>query len=87
MYGHHVHEAVVARGAKVSGCTVHFADNEYDQGPIVLQQSVTIPDSATADEVAALVFEQEKIAYPEAIRRVTSGRFTIEGRRTIYPNK
>ena len=87
MYGHHVHEAVVARGAKVSGCTVHFADNEYDQGPIVLQQSVTIPDSATADEVAALVFEQEKIAYPEAIRRVASGRLTIVGRRTIYPNK
>ena len=58
MYVHHVHEAVVARGAKVSGCTVHFADNEYDQGPIVLQQSVNIPDSATADEVATLVFEQ-----------------------------
>ncbi len=87
MYGHHVHEAVVARGAKVSGCTVHFADNEYDQGPIVLQQSVNIPDSATADEVATLVFEQEKIAYPEAIRRVTSGRLTVDGRRTIYDNK
>ncbi|MDG1896085.1 MAG: phosphoribosylglycinamide formyltransferase [Fuerstiella sp.] len=82
MYGHHVHEAVVARGAKVSGCTVHLADNEYDQGPIVLQSSVEIPDGATAEEVAALVFDREKIAYPEAIRRVISGLFEVDGRRT-----
>ena len=84
MYGHHVHEAVVSRGAQVSGCTVHFADNEYDHGPIVLQRSVNLPDDATADDVADLVFEEEKIAYPEAIRRVASGRLTINDRRTIY---
>ncbi len=81
MYGHHVHEAVVARGAKISGCTVHFADNEYDHGPIVLQSSVEIPDNATADDVADLVFEREKIAYPEAIRRVISGQLSVDGRR------
>lgn len=85
MYGHHVHEAVVARGAKVSGCTVHFADNEYDQGPIVLQRSVVIPDSANAEVVAALVFEQEKQSYPEAVRRFASGRLAVEGRKTFYP--
>lgn len=84
MYGHHVHEAVVDRGAKVSGCTVHFADNEYDNGPIVLQRSVNLPDGCDADTVGSLVFAEEKIAYPEAIRRVTSGRLRIDGRRTIY---
>ena len=82
MYGHHVHEAVVARGAKISGCTVHFADNEYDHGPIVLQSSVDIPDGATADDVADLVFDREKVAYPEAIRRVISGQLCVDGRRT-----
>lgn len=84
MFGHHVHEAVVDRGVKVTGCTVHFADNHYDNGPIVLQQSVDVPDNATPDEVAALVFEREKTAYPEAIRRVISGRLAISERRTIF---
>jgi len=84
MYGHHVHEGVVARGAKITGCTVHFADNEYDHGPIVLQRSTAVPDGSSADDVASLVFEQEKIAYPEAIRRVTSGRLSIHGGRTVY---
>lgn len=84
MFGHHVHEAVVNRGVKVTGCTVHFADNHYDNGPIVLQESVAVPDNATADEVASLVFEREKAAYPEAIRRVISGRLSIDHRRTIF---
>lgn len=83
MYGHHVHEAVVQRGARVSGCTVHFADNEYDHGPIVIQRAVDIPDGANADQVATLVFEQEKIAYPEAIRRFASGNLVIDGQRTM----
>lgn len=82
MYGHHVHEAAVQRGVRVSGCTVHFADNEYDHGPIVIQRSVKIPDGADAQAVARLVFEEEKIAYPEAIRRVVSGRLLIDGQRT-----
>lgn len=84
MYGHHVHEAVRERGAKVSGCTVHFANNEYDEGPIVLQRSVELPDGCDADMIAKLVFEQEKLAYPEAIRRVVSGRLAVVGRRTEY---
>ncbi len=83
-YGHHVHEAAVRRGVKVSGCTVHFADNEYDHGPIILQKTVNVPDRCTADELASLVFEQEKIAYPEAIRQLASGRLLIENRRTFY---
>lgn len=82
-YGHHVHDAAVKRGVKVSGCTVHFADNEYDQGPIILQRTVDVPDGCTADELAALVFEQEKIAYPEAIRQLASGSIGVAGHRTV----
>lgn len=84
MYGHHVHEAAVARGVRVSGCTVHFADNDYDHGPIVLQRAIDLPDAADADTVAGLVFEQEKVAYPEAIRRFASGRLVIDGRATRF---
>ncbi|MEJ7592386.1 MAG: phosphoribosylglycinamide formyltransferase [Planctomycetaceae bacterium] len=83
-YGHHVHEAAIQRGVKISGCTVHFADNEYDHGPIILQQTVNVPDGCTADDLSALVFEQEKIAYPEAIRQLASGRLTIKNRQTCY---
>jgi len=82
-YGHHVHEAAIQRGVKISGCTVHFADNEYDHGPIILQQTVAVPDGCSADELSALVFEQEKIAYPEAIRQLAAGRLTIQNRRTF----
>ena len=81
-FGHHVHEAAIQRGVKISGCTVHFADNEYDHGPIILQRTIAVPDNCTADELSALVFEQEKTAYPEAIRLLASGRLTIRNRRT-----
>jgi phosphoribosylglycinamide formyltransferase-1 len=81
-YGHHVHEAAIRRGVKISGCTVHFADNQYDHGPIIRQQTVHIPDGCTAEELSDLVFEQEKTAYPEAIRILASGRLTIRNRRT-----
>jgi phosphoribosylglycinamide formyltransferase 1 len=80
MYGQRVHEAVLAYGAKVSGCTVHFADNEFDHGPIVLQRTVAVRDDDTPDTLAARVFEQECIAYPEAIRLVAEGRLQIDGR-------
>lgn len=79
-YGHRVHEAVLAYGAKVSGCTVHFADNQYDHGPIILQRTVPVLDDDTADTLAARVFEQECDAYPEAIRLFAESRLRIEGR-------
>lgn len=69
-YGHHVHEAVKARGCTVSGCTVHFANESYDQGPIVLQRCVALEDSDTPDEIAARVFAVECEAFPEAINLV-----------------
>ncbi|MBE3100561.1 MAG: phosphoribosylglycinamide formyltransferase [Planctomycetes bacterium] len=79
MYGHHVHEAVLARGCKVSGCTVHFVNNAYDEGPIILQRAVPAYAEDTPDDLAARVFEQECIAYPEAIRLFAEGRLRIEG--------
>jgi len=82
-YGHHVHEAVLARGCKLSGCTVHFADNHYDQGPIVLQQAVPVLDTDTPDTLAARVFEAECSVYPEAIRLFASGRLEIHDRRVV----
>lgn len=84
MYGHHVHEAAIARGVKVSGCTVHFADNEYDHGAIILQRMVEVPDLCTPEQLAALVFQQECEAYPEALRRLARGEVLVSGRRTIF---
>jgi phosphoribosylglycinamide formyltransferase-1 len=69
MHGHHVHEAVLAAGEAESGCTVHFADNTYDTGPIIVQRRVPVLPGDTADTLAARVFEEEKLAYPEAIRQ------------------
>jgi formyltetrahydrofolate-dependent phosphoribosylglycinamide formyltransferase len=80
-YGHKVHEAVLARGAKVSGCTIHFADNHYDHGPIIAQTCVAVQDDDTADSLAARVFAAECRAYPEAIRLYAQGRLEIAGNR------
>lgn len=80
-YGHHVHEAVLAYGAKISGCTVHFADNQYDHGPIILQRAVEVRDEDTPLTLAARVFTQECEAYPEAVRLFAQGRLRVEGRR------
>jgi formyltetrahydrofolate-dependent phosphoribosylglycinamide formyltransferase len=80
-HGAHVHEAALACGVKVSGCTVHFADNEYDHGPIVLQRVVPVLDDDTAETLAARVFAQECDAYPEAIALFARGRLRIDGRR------
>ncbi len=79
MWGHHVHEAVLARGCKVSGCTVHFVTNEYDKGPIVVQKCVSVLEGDTPDSLADRVFEQECLAYPEAIRLFAAGRLRVEG--------
>lgn len=69
-YGHFVHEAVKARGCKVSGCTVHFANEIYDEGPIVVQKCVPIEDDDTPDDIADRVFAAECEAFPEAINLV-----------------
>jgi phosphoribosylglycinamide formyltransferase 1 len=86
-YGHHVHEAAIACGVKISGCTVHFADNAYDQGPIILQRSVPVLDDDTPDTLAERVFAEECEAYPEAIRLFAENRLRIVGRkvRRVHP--
>jgi phosphoribosylglycinamide formyltransferase-1 len=80
-YGRHVHEAALAYGVKITGCTVHFADNQYDHGPIVLQRAVPVLDDDTVESLAARVFEQECEAYPEAIQLFANRRLRVEGRR------
>ena len=80
-YGHRVHEAVLEYGAKLSGCTVHFADNQYDHGPVILQRAVPVLDDDTPDTLAARVFAAECAAYPEAIGLIAAGRVAVEGRR------
>ncbi|MGL4464025.1 MAG: phosphoribosylglycinamide formyltransferase [Planctomycetia bacterium] len=79
-YGRHVHEAAVAAGVKVSGCTVHFVDDAYDHGPIVLQRTVPVRDDDTPDDLAARVFAAERAAYPDAVRLYAEGRLEIVGR-------
>ena len=81
MYGAKVHDSVIHHGCKVSGCTVHFLDNAYDTGPIILQRTCPVLDDDTAAALAHRVFEEEKIAYPEAIRLFQQGRLRVEGRR------
>lgn len=81
MHGEHVHAAVIASGVKVSGCTVHFADNEYDSGPIILQRTVPVAFDDSAESLAARVFSEERAAYPEAIRLFAEGRLELVGRR------
>jgi len=78
MWGHHVHEAVLKAGCKISGCTVHFCTNEYDKGPIIVQRACEVKDGDTPETLAARVFEQECIAYPQAIRLFAEGKLLVE---------
>jgi phosphoribosylglycinamide formyltransferase-1 len=80
-YGHRVHEAVLEAGVKVTGATVHFADAEYDCGPIILQEAVPVWEDDTPETLAARVQAAERRIVPEAIRLIAEGRLAIEGRR------
>jgi phosphoribosylglycinamide formyltransferase-1 len=80
-YGNHVHEAALEYGVKVSGCTVHFTDNQYDHGPIILQKTVPVLEDDDPDRLCERIYHQECQAYPEAIRLFAEGRLRIEGRR------
>lgn len=80
MFGEHVHQAAVEYGVKVSGCTVHFVDEDYDTGPIIIQKCVPVKEGDTAETLAARVLVQEHLAYPEAIQLFAQGRLKVEGR-------
>ncbi|MFT5288523.1 MAG: phosphoribosylglycinamide formyltransferase-1 [Planctomycetota bacterium] len=84
-YGEHVHRSVIERGVQFSGCTVHFVDDRYDEGPIILQRCIEVTPGENADQLAARVFEEEKLALPEAIRRVLDRESTANCARGKVP--
>lgn len=71
-------------GVKVTGCTVHFVDEELDHGAIIIQTTVTVADDDTAESLSARILEQEHAAYIAALRLVCRGNFKIDGRRVQY---
>ncbi|HLB93466.1 MAG TPA: phosphoribosylglycinamide formyltransferase [Terriglobales bacterium] len=81
--GLEAHEQAFAYGVKVTGCTVHFVDEELDHGAIIVQKSVPVLDSDDEPTLAARILEQEHIAYTEAIKIVIEGKFEIRGRRMV----
>jgi phosphoribosylglycinamide formyltransferase-1 len=86
-YGHHVHEAVLAAGVKLTGATVHFASDGYDEGPILLQESVPVEEADTPDDLATRVQALERELLPKAIRLIAEGRVRIaDGRTKILPD-
>lgn len=85
-YGHHVHEAVLKKGVKWTGATVHFVSEGYDEGPILLQGTVAVRDDDTPDSLAERVQALERELVPEAVRLIADGRVRIEdGRTRIAP--
>jgi len=74
-----------AYGVKVSGCTVHFVDEELDHGAIIVQKTVPVLDTDDEHTLAARILEQEHVAYSEAIRIVVEGKFEVVGRRLVRP--
>ena len=74
-------QQALEHGVKVTGCTVHFVDEYLDAGPIILQRAVPVEDNDTVDTLSARILIEEHRAYPEAIRIVLSGRYTVDGRR------
>jgi phosphoribosylglycinamide formyltransferase-1 len=83
MYGHHVHEAVLAAGETESGCSVHFVDPEYDHGPVIAQRRVPVLPDDTPDSLADRVQNAERELYPEVIGWIAAGRVRIEGNRAV----
>jgi formyltetrahydrofolate-dependent phosphoribosylglycinamide formyltransferase len=86
MFGEHVHRAVLESGMKVSGCTVHFVEEQYDTGPIVVQNAVPVLDDDTPHALAARILPEEHRAYVRAVCLFAEGRLRISGRRvTVVP--
>lgn len=83
-YGLRVHAAAIDYGVKLSGCTVHFVDNQYDQGPIIAQRSCPVSSSDTAEDLQRRVGDLERQLYPEVIAAIAAGRVSIAGRIVSY---
>jgi len=82
--GLHGQRKALEWGVRVAGCTVHLVDEELDYGPIVVQRAVAVPDDDTADSLAARILVEEHLAYPEALRRLMTDSWTLEGRRIVF---
>jgi len=80
MYGHYVHEAVLAYGAKISGATTHFVDEEVDHGGVIMQKSVPVLEGDTAETLAARVLTVEHEILPETVRLFCAGKLGVDGR-------
>ncbi len=87
MYGHHVHEAVIQAGVKITGCTVHFVDEHYDHGPIILQEALPVLDNDTPETLAERVQAKERELYPKAIQLFAENRLKVEGNKVRIINK
>ena len=81
MYGHHVHEAVLAYGAKISGATTHFVDEQVDHGGVIMQASVPVLEDDTPDTLAARVLTVEHRILPESVSLFCAGKLGVDGRR------
>lgn len=79
-YGKRVHQAVIDYGCKVSGCTVHFVDDQYDHGPIIAQSTVAVQSDDSADLLAARIFEAECDLYPTVINAIATGKISVSDR-------
>ncbi len=74
----------VAYGVKVSGCTVHFVDENLDAGPIIVQRTVPLRDDDDASTLAARILDEEHVAYVEALNKLASGTYRVDGRRIVF---
>ncbi len=85
-YGLNVHRAALEYGVKISGLTVHFVDEHYDSGAIILQRAVEVKDDDTPESLQARILEEEHKALPEAVRLLTTGKIRKEGRKVTILN-
>ena len=83
MYGHHVHQAVLDAGERFSGCTVHFVDDHYDHGPMILQRVCPVLPDDDEKTLAARVFAQECLAYPQALNMIAEQRVVLRDNRAV----
>jgi phosphoribosylglycinamide formyltransferase 1 len=83
LQGMQVHEAVMAAGVKVTGCTVHFVNTDVDAGPIIVQRAIAVRDVDTPESLALRVLVEEHLAYAEAVKLFCTGRLKVEGKRVL----
>jgi phosphoribosylglycinamide formyltransferase-1 len=82
-----IQQQTIDWGVKLSGCTVHLVDEGLDSGPIVVQRAVPVLDDDTAETLAARILEQEHRAYPEALRRLLTEPWRVDGRRVVFGSR